>query len=216
MSENTFPEMLRRLAARVTPASIVDVGASDGRWSRMAMEFWPDARYLLIEADERHYPMLDAFCDRDGRRTAIKAMAGEMRGVGAFSADPSDPWGGQGHGKLVPGAVAKEQVAVDDVAACGPGPHLIKLDTHGFEIPILKGASQTLRTACAVIIEAYTCTLQPGAVRFWELCQYMAFAGFTCTDMADIMRRPLDGRAWQLDLAFERTDAPMVGEARYK
>jgi FkbM family methyltransferase len=218
MSENTFHSMLQRLSARVTPASVIDVGASDGRWSKMAMEFWTDASYLLIEADERHYPSLDAFCaEVPSLRLPIKAMAGEMRGVGAFSADPNDPWGGQGHEKLVPGAVAKEQVSVDAVSVlCGLSPYLLKLDTHGFEIPILKGASQTLRTACAVIIEAYTCTLQPGAVRFWELCQYMAFAGFTCTDMADPMRRPLDGRLWQLDLCFERTDAPMVGEARYK
>ena len=216
MSENTFPEMLRRLAARVTPATVIDVGASDARWSRMAMEFWPDARYLLIEADERHYPALDRFRKKHDV-SVIKAMAGPVDGVCHFSADPSDPWGGQGHIASAPGS--RECVAVSIDAALHVEEKrdvLIKLDTHGFEIPILQGAARTLQTACAVIIEAYTCTLQPGAVRFWELCQYMAFAGFTCTDMADPMRRPLDGRLWQFDLAFERSDAPMVGESRFK
>lgn len=220
MNENTFPEMLRRLAARVTPACIVDVGASDARWSRMAMEFWPDARCLLIEADERHYPALDAFCaEAPVQRRAFKALAGPTLGTGFFASDMNDPWGGQGSLTERQDTARVSQMPIDIAAVMAraeTGPHLIKLDTHGFEIPILQGAARTLQTACAVIIEAYTCTLQPGAVRFWEMCQYMQFAGFTCTDMADIMRRPLDGRVWQLDMLWERTDAPMVGEARYK
>lgn len=219
MSENTFPEMLRRLSKRVTPAAVIDCGASDGRWSRMAMELWPDARYLLIEADERHYPALDAFCAEDeAKRKAFKSLAGPTFGEGHFASDPDDPWGGQGTLQPRPDAKLVSQTTVDFACVCAGagGPYLLKLDTHGFEIPILQGAVRTLQTARAVIIEAYTCTLQPGAVRFWELCQYMAFQGFTCTDMADPMRRPLDGRLWQWDLLWERSDAPMVGEARYK
>ena len=219
MSENAFTEVLRRLSTRVKPATVIDVGASDGRWSRMAMEFWPDARYLLIEADERHYPALDAFCAEDERRRfAVKAMAGATYGTGFFASDPNNPWRGQGREKEAPGDAAVPVTTVDlaTVAKNCDGPYLLKLDTHGFEIPILKGAARTLQNACAVVIEAYTCTLQPGAVRFWELCQFMDWMGFACTDMADPMRREIDGRLWQCDLVYERKDAPMVGEPRYK
>ena len=219
MSENTFHEMLRRSSRRATPATIIDVGASDGRWSKMAMEFWPDSRYLLIEADERHYSALDAFVSEDeAKRKAFKSLAGPTFGNGHFASDPNDPWGGNGTLHPRPDAKLVRQTTVDFacVGANADGPYLLKLDTHGFEIPILQGAARTLQSACAVIIEAYTCTLQPGAVRFWELCQYMAFQGFTCTDMADPMRREMDGRLWQMDMLFERSDAPMVGEPRFK
>jgi FkbM family methyltransferase len=187
----------------------------------MAMEFWPEARYLLIEADDRHYEALDAFSATNEKKIrVVKAMASDTCGTGSFAFDPNDPWGGQGHDKYVEGDATVFTTTVDYAAKAHSfsweGGCLLKLDTHGFEIQILKGAAQCLQTACAVIIEAYTCTLQPGAVRFWELCQYMAFAGFTCTDMADPMRRELDGRWWQADFLFERSDAPMVGEPRYK
>ena len=34
--------------------TIIDVGASDGRWSLAARKFFPHARCLLIEAQESH------------------------------------------------------------------------------------------------------------------------------------------------------------------
>ena len=219
MSENTFTEVLRRLAARTQPQTVIDVGASTGIWSRMAMEFWPGAKYILIEADERHYPALEAFAKEEpGNRRIVRAMAGETFGRGNFAADPSDPWGGQGHDVAAPGDTKVNMTSVDFacVVETFPGPYLVKLDTHGYELQILRGAARTLQNASAVIVEAYTCTLQPGAPRFWELCQFMDFMGFACTDLADPMRRPMDGRLWQFDLCFERKDAPMVGEARYK
>src|SRR4051812_39659941 len=59
----TLDGALDRLRARKIPIStVVDVGASDGRWSREMMRVYPRAGYLLIEANPVHQPALDRFC----------------------------------------------------------------------------------------------------------------------------------------------------------
>jgi FkbM family methyltransferase len=209
--------MLARASKRVQPATIIDVGASDGRWSAEALRFWPNANVILIEADERHRKGLDAFCASHANARAVFAMAGAHRGNGYFASDANDPFGGQGtdspreDARIVPCTTIDHEMERSGFR----GPYLIKLDTHGFESQILRGAILTLMRSCALVIESYTCQLQSGAMTFGELAGRLNTEGFCVTDIADIMRRPLDGRLWQFDLCFERTGG-IVGEPRYK
>lgn len=87
------------------------------------------------------------------------------------------------------------------------GPFLLKLDTHGFEIPIFEGAASTLDQTSLLIVEAYNFELRPGALRFHELCTYLGGRGFRPLDVVDVMRRPGDDVLWQFDLFFARNDS---------
>ena len=49
-----------------------------------------------------------------------------------------------------------------------PGPHLIKLDTHGYEVPILCGATETLRNTNLLVIETYNFRLIEAACFFMK------------------------------------------------
>jgi hypothetical protein len=53
-----------------------------------------------------------------------------------------------------------------------------------------------------LIIEAYNFTICPGALRFYELCQFLEPRGFRCVDMFDLMIRPGDHAFWQMDMVF--------------
>ena len=88
------------------------------------------------------------------------------------------------------------------------GPFLIKLDTHGFELPILAGAAGTLGMTTALVIEVYNFKIAPTAVRFPQLCQFMEDKGFRCVDIFDPMYRPKDRVFWQMDMVFMRADRP--------
>jgi FkbM family methyltransferase len=202
---------------RFQPATIVDVGASDGRWSDLARTFWPKATLLCIEADERHAGGLAAFKARTGA-TVVQAMVGAVVGTGSFCSSSTDPFGGCGCDETRPGSRTMPCTTVDhEVSKCGAKPpYLLKLDTHGYEAQILEGAAKVLKDAVGLVIEAYTCTLQPRALRFWELCRDLTRAGFAMTDLANPLRRPLDGRLWQFDGLWERAYAPLVGVARYR
>jgi hypothetical protein len=55
----SFQEALRRASDRGTKVrTIVDVGASDGRWSLVARRFFPGASCLLVEAQLVHEPCI--------------------------------------------------------------------------------------------------------------------------------------------------------------
>ena len=54
-----------------------------------------------------------------------------------------------------------------------PGPYLIKLDTHGYEVPILCGATETLRNTNLLVIETYNFRLIGNNLLFHEIIAYM-------------------------------------------
>jgi hypothetical protein len=86
-------------------------------------------------------------------------------------------------------------------------PYLLKLDTHGFEVPILAGAARTLQGPSVLVIEAYNFTVRDGALRLPQLCGHLEERGFRCLDLVDPLYRS-DGALWQVDAVFVRADAP--------
>ncbi len=207
----TMDEVLAHWAQRIPIETIFDIGASDGRWSRKARRSWPSARCLLIEAQRTHEPALR----RSGMDYVI-AAAGEREGVLHF--DGSDPFSGVAS-ETVTGDhdIEVRAVTLDGEARRRnlPGPFLVKLDTHGFELPILRGSPDVLDNSALAVIEAYNFTLRPGALRFHEMCAWMEARGFRCLDMADPLRRP-DGALWQMDLLFAREDRPEFQVDRFE
>jgi FkbM family methyltransferase len=208
-SRLTLKNALRRWRHKEI-ASVIDVGASDGRWSRQAMQCFPHAKYLLIEAQaEPHAEALREFEERHANVDVVLAAAGDREGEIHF--DASSPLGGQAsETPFAENSIAVPMVTIDSaVRARGlKPPYLLKLDTHGFEQPIFEGAAETLRQANLVIVEAYNFRLSAGCLKFHELCGYLEAKGFRCLDLFDVMHRPGDGALWQFDLAFAPAGAP--------
>lgn len=206
---STMRGALRRAASAHQIGTVIDIGASDGRWSAMAQEFFPDVRYLLIEAQaDPHAAALEESARRNPRLQVVLAAAGDRPGEIHF--DASDPFGGAAADKpFDTGDMVVRMTTVDaeiDRLAL-PRPFLLKLDTHGFEQEVLRGASVTLAETSVLIIESYNFELRPGALRFHELCAYLDGVGFRPSDLVDILRRPSDEILWQFDLVFGRSGA---------
>jgi len=98
----------------------------------------------------------------------ILAAAGDAKGEIYF--DDRDPFGG---------VASKEQTAW--ASTCVPvttidseirerklsRPFLIKLDTHGFEIPIIEGAAETLAMATLLVVEVYNFRILDNSLLFY-------------------------------------------------
>ena len=208
--------LLARAAARgFAPATVIDVGASNGIWSLRARRHFPAAKFLLFEPLAERHAALEKLRARHGF-DFVPAAAGAQAGTVAFAIDPAL----DGSGVAAPGDAAARVVPQETVdaavAARGlPGPYCLKLDTHGYEISVLAGATSTLAQAQLLIIEAYNFQLTPGCLRFPELCAWLEARGFRCCDLADPMRRPHDGVFWQMDLAFVPATSPLFAANRY-
>jgi FkbM family methyltransferase len=217
-SSPTMDGALARASRRVEVRTVIDVGASDGRWSRGAMRHFPRAQYLLVEAQEAaHGDALRAWRAADRRIEVVLAAAGDHAGEVTF--DTSDAFGGGVLvGRSAAGGTVLPMTTIDAEVtrrALEP-PFLLKLDTHGFEVPILDGATRTLKETGLLVIEAYNFDLGPGALRFPDLCRLLEQRGFRCVDLADPMWRPRDGSLWQLDLFFVPATRPEFTSNTYE
>ena len=201
---------------QIPVSTVIDVGASDGRWSKEAMRYYPDAAYHLIEANEVHLMGLESFVRRHAGSSFTLAAAANR--VGEIAFDGSDPWGGvaahdpgEGSRSKVPCTTIDEEVSRLSLH----GPFLVKLDTHGFEVPILEGASQTLLDTAVIVMETYNFNLTAESLMFWEMCDYLSRKGFRPFDLLEPLHRPGDGAFWQVDIVFIREDRAEFRNNRY-
>jgi len=208
---------LRRLQDhKIEVASLIDIGASNGSWSKVFAEYFPDRHHLLVDANQVHEADLHQACQDHPKWRYILTAVGAAEGELYF--DPSDPLGGhlsahRHNENYRPCPVATIDSLLEKQPL--PGPFMIKLDTHGVEIPILAGAARTLKETNVIVIEAYNFTLGEPAVPFWDLCRHLFELGFRPLDVFDLLYREVDNAFWQFDLLFVRCDLPLFRNLRY-
>jgi len=202
----TMDAALARLAARgVAVGSVVDVGASDGRWFRRLQRWYPEAHAVLVDANPVHAQALHRLAAHNPRLHVAQVAAAAQTGS-VFFDDSHAFIGVAAERRLAEHYREVPAMSVDDLVArhALPAPYLLKLDTHGFELPILAGARRTLEDASALVVEAYNFRALPHTPRFTEIIARLEGQGFRLVDACDPHHRPRDGALWQLDLVFQR------------
>lgn len=212
-----MPAAVARVREHGLPvASVIDVGASNGSWSLATMRVFPDAAFLAVEPLRERAAELETIKASIPRFDFASCVAGEEDG-GTVTMAVTDDLNGStvdgvgGESRTVP--VRSIDALVREKGLRGP--FLLKLDTHGFELPILAGATETLRESSVVIMEVYAFQITPHALRFHEMCSHMEGLGFRCYDIADPLLRTHDKALWQMDLLFARADAPVFEYSEY-
>ncbi|HEY0790876.1 MAG TPA: FkbM family methyltransferase [Chthoniobacterales bacterium] len=212
-----FLHALRRLQRHhFSLNTIIDVGASDARWSLGFADVLPGKVHLLLDANPVHTAALQRACRFHPSWQYRIVAVGAENGTAYF--DASDPMAG--HLSARPASPAYEPCdarSLDTLVreAQVQGPFLIKLDTHGVEIPLLLGARQVLNQTALVVAEVYNFSLGHPAVPFWEFCAFMAGLGFRPLDLYDVLYREVDRAFWQFDLIFARADLPLFDDHRF-
>lgn len=202
--EHAFQRCITRGLAVNT---VIDIGASDGRWSEICMNYLPKAKYLLIEAQDGHRQKLEQFKSKYSNSDYVLAAAGRKEGMIYF--DNTDLFGGlasetpfEKNYTEVPVITIDEEVERRNLK----GPFLIKLDTHGFEIPIIEGGLNTVKSGELIVIETYNYKLTNDSLKFFQMCMYMEKLGFSPIEMIDFGLRKLDHSLWQMDTFFIPSD----------
>lgn len=199
--------MKRIHSHRIIIDNVIDIGGSDGTWSRQAIKIFPKASFLAIE------PLTE-------REAALSRLAGTHPNFGYEICAAGETDGGQAKlniaddldGSTIDGHGGKSRQVplrtVDSIVSDRNliGSFLLKFDTHGYEVPILQGASETLKKTLVIIMEAYNFKITKKSLRFHEMCIYMEELGFRCYDVAGLMLREYDQAFWQMDLCFIRDD----------
>ncbi|MDV3001974.1 MAG: hypothetical protein N5P05_003580 [Chroococcopsis gigantea SAG 12.99] len=132
---------LHRCAARNPKINtVIDIGASNGCWSSIARKYFSSAFYYLIEANPFHEKALRQYKMGNENTDYILAAAGDTTGQIYF--DGRDLFGGlASHNSVHENDLKVPVITIDRIIKDNnlSPPYLLKLDTHGFEIPIFEG-----------------------------------------------------------------------------
>ncbi len=188
---------LKWLAENTEIESIIDIGASNGIWTREATQFFPTARVALLEPHPYHHEKLAEFCNKSPHQHVMVQKAAS-NGVGHAELFDDAPWSScivdakNDQTFRVPRTTVSRVVSDLQLER----PILVKIDTHGHEREIVEGCP--LDDVAAFIIEAYLMD-NTNSVRFWELCAFMAESGFRPIDIVDPY---YCGVLWEVDIVF--------------
>lgn len=204
---------LKRLGFR--PKLAVDVGAYHGEWTIEFLSVFPDSMVLMCEAQPDKARVLKGVCARYPMAQCQMAVLGAAEDQEViFSEDETASHvvrAGQSQGTV------RKTETLDAVLAKRklPVPDLIKLDVQGYELEVLKGASNALAGARFCLLEVALIDYGHDNPLIFEVMRFMDERGFRPYDIAQMMRRPYDQALDQIDLLFVRKDDPLATEKRW-
>ncbi len=197
-----------------SPKVIIDIGAYMGTWTTMAKMVFPDSRFLMIEANPdkesylrkvklKFYPTVDYCICLLGalKREAVQFFQIEGGGSSVMSERSNVPRKTLTLSMDTLDNIIKEK-NVEDVS-------FLKIDVQGYEIEVLKGATNTLKNAQVVLLEVSFLQYNTGGTLLDEMIQFMKNNAFVAYDICSLMRYGGDGSLIQIDMIFVKQDSPL-------
>lgn len=192
------------------PSTVFDIGVGYG--TPWLYEAFPDAHFVLIEPQVKFEESLKKICGN---------IDAEYHLVGAGAAPDSLPiysleHSSTGSSFLPPtenanriwGDFSKTEYSLPIVPLDSFGdkaaPYLIKIDTEGFEMEVLKGATKILEETGLVLLEVAMADRQEGESDLIELGVFLKEHGFRLTDIPCMTQQSVDGPLLYCDVAFTR------------
>lgn len=200
--------------------TVIDVGANDGGYGSLLRRGGFEGSILSFEPLQEAHAALTAAAQADSRwsihpRAALGAEEGEVTiHVAGNSASSSILPMHETHAKAAPESryVGEQRVPVkrlDEVrheVLDKAGRTLLKIDTQGYEMPVLQGAERLLPRVTGVQLELSLTRLYEGQVLYLEMIQWLEQRGFELWNVIPGFIDPTSARMLQFDGVFFRAD----------
>jgi FkbM family methyltransferase len=188
----TFPEV----------RTVIDVGASDGRWSLATRSIFPNAeKWLMVEP--LIYPkqatapqfIWEHAVASDSNGTIQLSVSEDSFGSGVYDKG--------GNLKDCPAVTLDSLIDKHNLK----GPFFLKTDAHGMEYRVFCGLHKNVLDVSGLLMELYNFpeALSKAANPWWDIVSHVNIKGFRPLDIVEVMRRS-DKVLWQMDVLFARHD----------
>ena len=212
-----YTHFLRRVReVGVLPQTVFDVGVGNG--TAWLYDAFPEAHFVLIEPQKEFEPALREICSR---------MDAEYHLVGVGSSERYQPiyrlLGSPTGSSFLPPTSLNEQlwgaseaseelhiVPLDSYHTL-PGPFFLKIDTEGYELEVLRGATKVLAKTDVVLMEVAITQRQVGEPGLVEIGTFMENNGFRLIDFPVLTQRGANGPLVYVDVAFARVGSVLGG-----
>lgn len=176
------PNMQSLKEAGVDIESILDIGAAHGHFSGFMRTIWPDAQVTAIECNERDRYFLD-----NTNYDVRYACLGDKPCKKDFFINPTDiAGGGSSFYKENTGAFDNSFTETKDIITLDSmklGAYdLIKIDTQGTELDIIKGGEETIKQARFLLMELSFLPYNIGGCMIDEVLEKTRELGFVMLD----------------------------------
>jgi FkbM family methyltransferase len=192
------------------PLHIVDVGANRGGWTRLALHYFPDAHFTLLEPNPAMASHLEGLVASNPRIHYEPVGAGAEPGELPFTINRRDDSCTFSMSAEQAAAAGFHQVALPIVtldslleASELPPPAMIKIDAEGFDLEVLRGAVNSLRSCEVVLVEAGVLN-RNFSNDLRSVIDALARLGFRPVDVTDINRTQRHGSLWLVEMAFAK------------
>mgnify|MGYP002820637172 CR=1 FL=1 len=170
----------------INPNAILDIGAHTGQFHSWSKRVWPDVGVFMIEANPLHESHLDKLAMMNGDNYLIAALGDEEREVTFYTRSDKPHTEGNSYYKEanywdIPQLVQESKIKLkklDNIFEDEATFELIKIDTQGSELDILKGGTNLVSRAKAVVLEVSLIEYNEGAPTAKETIDYMLEIGF--------------------------------------
>jgi len=184
------------------PSTILDIGASNGWFSNLCLQVWPDSDITMIEAN----PILEESLKNTNIPYSICLLGNENKIDVPFYISKIDP-ASTGNSiyketseyfndydiKLLP------MYKLDDITKFPFD--FIKMDTQGSELDIIKGGKNTIDKAKYLLVEVSLIECNEGAPLKDDIVNYLKSVNFNLVDV--VYSHYLDNKIVQEDVLFK-------------
>jgi FkbM family methyltransferase len=224
IESTTVRNLINATGARV----ILDVGANAGQFGEMVFRGGFKGTLVSFEAIPEVHARLVQRAKRQGDAWVVAPCValGSKRGqiefnIAGNSVSSSVLPMTQTHRDAAPGSkyLAKQLIQIATLDELAPelipvtGPVLLKVDTQGYEMEVLKGAANILRRTVALQLELSLTSLYEGAPTLLEMISFMKNEGCELFSLVPGFRDRKTGRLLQVDGYFIRESATKTLDA---
>lgn len=203
-------EAYRRLAAKgFVPDYVIDVGAYQGDWTRLARRVFVDVPVLMVEAQAKKVPFLEKVCAELSGTRFVSAVLGrtageevifyEMETGSSFLPERSNV--ARTEHRLITQTLDTLTVGLE-------GRLLLKIDVQGAELAVLAGGQETVSKCEVIQLEVALLPYNEGAPTMIEVLNAMDAMGFVPLDLSGFSR-PNGIDLVQVDVVFVRRDSSL-------
>jgi FkbM family methyltransferase len=201
------------------PKHILDVGANHGNWTRVALKYFPDIHYTLVEPQDDLKIYVQDLLANNPKIRWIGAGVADKPGTMPFTiavhdvsssfAFTADEVKAAGYRQIdLPLTTLNEIVRTSDA----PLPDIVKIDAEGFDLRVLAGASDLVGKTDIFLLEAMVCC-EGRENTLSRVIQTMTNAGYRVLDFTDLNYSPKYGLLWLCEVAFLRNAAHLLDGA---
>lgn len=195
-----------------SPATVLDIGAAHGEFTRACYARFPQARYLMAEPLTEFAGGLAALAQQIPNTIFESVALGRQDGTATFHVHLD--WDGSslyretegaqvdGMDRLVPMRSLDSLVSQYELRR----PFLLKADVQGAELDVLSGGPDTVAACEYILLEVTFFKFFIGGPEFADIVLFMRQQGFVAYDIFGPLYRPLDDALSQVDIAFVRAD----------